>query len=390
MPQSYDVVVIGSGPAGYVCAIRAAQLGLRTACVESGSDEGGIGGTCLNWGCIPAKALLESAALAHTVNRYGAKMGVKPVQVEYDFQAAVKRSRGLTRRLTGGVKFLLKKNGVEAVQGRGRLAGPGQVAVESGEESRLLHTKNIVIATGAVMKTFPGFEFDGKTVIGSRHALELAKLPERMTIVGAGFVGVEFADVFDAFGVDVTLVEALDTLVPLEDPEIGKALESSFKKRGIKSRTNTRVKSLDRESSPLVLTVETQEGREEREETDLVLMAAGRRPVVEDLGIEEAGVAMEDGFIKTDSWCRTTVSGVYAIGMCPGSRCWRTSDRTKGSWPPSASPALPSTRCRTRTYRRSDTAILKWRRSGCRRRKRRKPAIRWSSASIRSALTDGP
>ncbi|WP_419939380.1 dihydrolipoyl dehydrogenase [Candidatus Palauibacter sp.] len=318
MSETYDVVVVGAGPAGYVCAIRAAQLGLRTACVESGSYEGGLGGTCLNWGCIPAKALLESAALAHNLQHHGARMGVKPVEVEYDFPAAVKRSRMITRKLTAGVKYLLGKNKVDIVQGRGRLAGAGRVAVESDGETREIATRNVIFATGSVMKTFPGFELDGEKVIGSREALGLQELPAKMAIVGAGFVGVEFADVFNAFGVDVTLIEALDTLVPFEDPEIGKALERSFRKRGIRSLTNTRVRQLDREASPMVLTLVNPDGSETAEETDLVLMAVGRRPVTENLGLEKNGVAVEDGFIRIDGWCRTNQPGVYAIGDVAG------------------------------------------------------------------------
>lgn len=318
MSETYDVVVVGAGPAGYVCAIRAAQLGLRTACVESGSYEGGLGGTCLNWGCIPAKALLESAALAHNLQHHGARMGVKPVEVEYDFPAAVKRSRIITRKLTAGVKYLLGKNKVDIIQGRGRLAGAGRVAVESDGETREIATRNVVFATGSVMQTFPGFELDGEKVIGSREALGLQQLPAKMAIVGAGFVGVEFADVFNAFGVDVTLIEALDTLVPFEDPEIGKALERSFRKRGIRNLTNTRVKHLDRDTSPMVLTVVNPDGSETAEETDLVLMAVGRRPVTENLGLEKNGVAVEDGFIGIDGWCRTNQPGVYAVGDVAG------------------------------------------------------------------------
>ncbi|MDE2720089.1 dihydrolipoyl dehydrogenase [Candidatus Palauibacter polyketidifaciens] len=319
MSETYDVVVVGAGPAGYVCAIRAAQLGLRTACVESGSYEGGLGGTCLNWGCIPAKALLESAALAHNLQHHGARMGVKPVEVEYDFPAAVKRSRIITRKLTAGVKYLLGKNKVDIAQGRGRLAGAGRVAVETEDgETREIATRNVVFATGSVMKTFPGFELDSEKVIGSREALGLQELPAKMAIVGAGFVGVEFADVFNAFGVDVTLIEALDTLVPFEDPEIGKALERSFRKRGIRNLTNTRVKHLDRDASPMVLTVVNPDGSETAEETDLVLMAVGRRPVSENLGLEKNGVAVEDGFIRIDEWCRTNQPGVYAIGDVAG------------------------------------------------------------------------
>ncbi|MFQ5679058.1 MAG: dihydrolipoyl dehydrogenase [Gemmatimonadota bacterium] len=323
MADSFDVVVIGAGPAGYVCAIRAAQLGLRTACVESGSYEGGFGGTCLNWGCIPAKALLESASLAEQVRSHGAEMGVSPVQVEYDLGAAVRRSRRITEKLTGGVRYLLKKNGVEQVEGRGRLGGRRRVRVElegqQGREERELEANSVVIATGGAMKSFPGFEFDGERVIGSREALALERPPARITVVGAGYVGVEFADLFASFGVQVTLVEALETLVPLEDPEIGQALARSFKKRGMTIRTGTKVRELDRSVSPMVLTVENPDGTEGIEKTELILMAVGRRPVTEGLGLEEVGVRLgEEGFIRTDEWCRTTADGVYAIGDVAG------------------------------------------------------------------------
>jgi len=317
MADRYDCVVIGAGPAGYESAIRAAQLGQRVAIVEAGTYEGGFGGTCLNWGCIPAKALLESASLAQHLKSHGAAMGVKPIQVEYDFNTAVARSRGITKRSTSGVRYLMKKNEIDVVEGRGRLAGPGRVAVE-GEDSLEIGTKNVVIATGSVMKTFPGFELDSERVIGSREALALGALPGRLVIVGGGFVGVEFADVFNAFGVEVTLIEALDSLVPLEDPEIGKTLARSFKKRGIQIRTATKVKELDRTASPMILTVQNSDGTEGIEKTDLVLMAVGRRPVTEDLGLEENGVALEGWFIKIDEWCRTTAEGVYAIGDVAG------------------------------------------------------------------------
>ncbi len=320
MADSYDVVVIGAGPGGYVAAIRAAQLGLKVACVEANAYEGGLGGTCLNWGCIPAKALLESAALAQTLKSHGEAFGVRPVDVDYDMGAAVDRSRAISEKLSKGVAYLFKKNGIDTVFGRGRLTPERRVVVEpvNGEgEARTLEAKSVIIATGAVMKTFPGFELDGKRVIGSREALALRDPPERMVVVGAGFVGVEFADVFSAFGVDVTIVEALDTLVPLEDPEIGKALARSFKKRGMTVRTGTMVKELSRDASPMVLTVESGKG-EERIYTDLVLMAVGREPVIGDIGLEEAGIDVADGFIRIDERCRTNVEGVYAVGDVAG------------------------------------------------------------------------
>jgi dihydrolipoamide dehydrogenase len=318
MADVFDVVVIGAGPAGYVCAIRAAQLGLKTACVESDSYEGGLGGTCLNWGCIPAKALLESGALAQNLKEHGEEMGVRPIEVEYDMGAAVDRSRFISEKLTKGIGFLFKKNGVEHIVGRGRIAAPGKVEVTPAEgEPRTIETKNIVVATGAVMKSFPGFEIDGEKVIGSREALALRNPPATMVVVGAGYVGVEFADVFNAFGVDVTLVEALDSVVPLADAEIGKALARSYKKRGMTIRTGTKVKSLDRDASPMILTVETDKG-EEKIETDVVLMAVGRAPMTDGLGLQEAGVEMNGPWVKIDEWCQTSVPGIYAIGDVAG------------------------------------------------------------------------
>ena len=318
MADQFDLVVIGAGPAGYVCAIRATQLGLKTACVESSSYEGGLGGTCLNWGCIPAKALLESAALAQNLKEHGEEMGVRPVQVEYDMKAAVDRSRFISEKLTGGIQFLFKKNGVELLEGTGRLATKDSVEVVPADgHPYTVGAKNVVVASGATMTSLPGFEIDGQKVIGSREALALRNLPERMVVVGGGYVGVEFADVFAAFGVDVTVVEMLDTLVPLADAEIGKTLARSFKKRGMKVLTGTKVKALDRETSPMVLTVESGKG-EERIETDLMLMAVGRKPVTEGLGLAEAGVEMNGPWIRINEWCETSVPGVYAIGDVAG------------------------------------------------------------------------
>ena len=313
----FDVVVIGAGPGGYVCAIRAAQLGLKAACVEAGNYEGGLGGTCLNWGCIPAKAMLESAALAHRVKAQGEEFGVRPVEVEYDVSAAVDRSRQISEKLAGGVSYLFRKNDVEEIHGHGRIAGPGEVEVETEEGTRTLTTDHVVVATGSEMKTFPGFELDGEKVVGSREALELRDPPGRMVVVGGGYVGVEFADVFEAFGVDVTLVEALDTLVPGFDPDLGKALAKSYRKRDIDVRTGTKVAELDRDADPMVLTVETDDGREEIE-TDLVLMAVGRDPVVDDVGLDTVDVQVEDGFIRVDEYCRTGAGGVYAVGDVAG------------------------------------------------------------------------
>ena len=318
MAEKLDILVIGAGPAGYVCAIRAAQLGLKTGCVEASTYEGGMGGTCLNWGCIPAKALLESASLAQNLKAHGEEMGVRAENVVYDMSAAVDRSRFISEKLTGGIRFLFKKNKVEVFEGRGRVTGPGTVEVTPEEgDPYLVEAANIVVATGAAMMSFPGFEIDGDKVIGSREALALRNLPERMVVVGGGYVGVEFADVFSAFGVDVTVVEMLDTLVPVSDPEVGKTLARSFKKRGMTIKTGTKVVSLDREASPMVLTVESKKGQETIE-TDVLLMAVGRKPVTEGLGLEALGVEMDGPWIKINEWCESSAPGVYAIGDVAG------------------------------------------------------------------------
>ncbi|UCF21697.1 MAG: dihydrolipoyl dehydrogenase [Gemmatimonadota bacterium] len=317
--DSYDLVVVGAGPGGYVAAIRAAQLGLSVACVESESREGGLGGVCLNWGCIPAKAMLESASLARQIKDDASDFGVKIKDYELDIAAAVHRSRQVSDRLTKGIKFLFDKNGVTPIFGRGRLAEGKQVEVElkSGGSTRLSASR-IIIATGSRPKTFPGFEFDGERVISSREALELNGLPEDIAIVGAGSTGMEFADVFNAFGAKVTIIEALPQLLPNEDDEIAGVVGRSFKKRGITIKTKTPVKSLEKDGRKLKLTVEGSSG-EGMLECDLLLMAVGRTPNVEDLGLETAGVELNDqGWIKIDEYNRTTAEGVYAVGDVAG------------------------------------------------------------------------
>lgn len=317
--DSYDLVVIGAGPGGYVAAIRAAQLGLSVACVEAETREGGLGGVCLNWGCIPAKALLESADLARHVRDGAADYGVIVKDVQLDIAAAVDRSRQISDRLTRGVKYLFDKNGVTTVFGRARLTAERKVEVELKEGgSASISANNIIIATGSRPKTFPGFEFDGERVISSREALELKLPPQQIVIVGAGSTGMEFADVFSAFGSSVTIVEALPQLLPLEDEEVANVVGRSFKKRRIEIKTNTSVKSLEKLKTRLKVSVSTTK-REETIECDTLLMAVGRRPNTEDLGLEAVGVELdENGWIRVDDYCQTTTPGVFAIGDVAG------------------------------------------------------------------------
>ncbi len=317
--DSYDLVVIGAGPGGYVAAIRGAQLGLSVACIEAQTREGGLGGVCLNWGCIPAKALLESAAWARHIRDDAADFGIRIRDYDLDLAAAVGRSRQVSDRLTKGVKYLLDKNGVTSIFGRGRVAGNKHVEIElKGGGKTAIKATNIIIATGSTPKTLPGFEFDSQRVISSREALELQKLPEQIVVVGAGSTGMEFADVFNAFGADVTVVEALPQLLPLEDGEIAGVVGRSFKKRKIAIKTNTSVKSLERLKTKLKVTVEGQRG-EEVLECDLLLMAVGRTPNVEDLGLDAADVQLDEkGWIRVDEYGRTTAEGVLAIGDVAG------------------------------------------------------------------------
>ncbi len=312
-------MVIGAGPGGYVAAIRAAQLGLDVACVESESREGGLGGVCLNWGCIPAKALLESANWARHVREDAADFGIKIKSYELDIGAAVSRSRQVSDRLTKGIKYLFDKNGVTPIFGRGRLVGGKSVEVElKAGGSAKISAKAIVIATGSRPKTFSGFEFDGERVISSREALELQKLPSDIVIVGAGSTGMEFADIFNAFGAKVTILEALPQLLPLEDEEIAGVVGRSFKKRKIGIKVNAKVKSLEKLKTKLKVTVETQ-GGDETLDCDLLLMAVGRAPNVEDLGLEAAGVKLDDeGWIQIDEFGQTTAREIYAIGDVAG------------------------------------------------------------------------
>ncbi len=317
--DSYDLVLIGAGPGGYVAAIRAAQLGMDVACVESESREGGLGGVCLNWGCIPAKAMLESADWARHVREDAADFGIKIKKYELDIGAAVNRSRQVSDRLTKGIKFLFDKNGVTPIMGRGRLTKDKTVEVElKSGGGATVKAKNIIIATGSRPKTFDGFEFDGERVISSREALELKKLPADIIVVGAGSTGMEFADIFNAFGASVTIVEALPQILPLEDGEIAGVVGRSFKKRKIDVKTNTKVKSLEKLKTRLKVTVETAKG-DETLECDLLLMAVGRAPNIEELGLEAAGVELDDkGWIKISEYGQTAAEGVYAIGDVAG------------------------------------------------------------------------
>jgi dihydrolipoamide dehydrogenase len=311
--ERFDVVVVGSGPGGYVAAIRAAQLGLRCAVVEAERP----GGICLNWGCIPTKALLRNAEILQLFQR-GAEFGITVDNLRADYGAAHRRSREVADRMAKGVEFLLRKNKIALVTGRGELIAPGAVRVHAADgSSRTVESRAIVLATGAAPKSLPGIAIDGERVLTSDEALRLERLPASVVVIGGGAVGVEFADVFAAYGVRVTLVEALPRLLPIEDEEISRLLARSFAKRKIDVRTGAKVRGVRRGGDAMTVELE-QEGGADRVSAERILMAVGRGAKTAGLGLETVGVAMERGFVKVSPHMETSVPGIFAIGDVSG------------------------------------------------------------------------
>ncbi len=310
MESSYDLVVIGSGPGGYVAAIRAAQLGLKAAVIEREA----LGGTCLNWGCIPTKALLKNAEIVSYVRR-AEEFGLKFDGFHADYEVAMSRSRRVVNRNTRGVRYLLRKNGVDHVEGTGRLAGPNRVTVEPSGD--VIDAKNIVIATGSRPRTIPSLPVDGNKIITSRESIVLTDLPSSMVIVGGGAIGVEFAYIYAMYGVEVTIVELLPRLVPNEDEDISAQLEKSFKSLGMNIMTGAGVTGVQPRPDGVAVTVE-QGGASQTIDTGMVLVAIGVQPNVEDMGLEAAGVSVERAGVVVDDFLSTTAPGVYAIGDVTG------------------------------------------------------------------------
>lgn len=306
----YNLIILGGGPGGYVAAIRAGQLGLKTAVIEREN----VGGVCLNWGCIPSKSLLRSAEVLDLVRRAGT-LGITFDNLRYDFGVAVDRSRQVVERLTTGVGFLLKKNNVELITGTGVLRGAGTVEVR--ESAQTLTADNVIVATGARPRSIPNAPLDGEVVITSREAVTLRDVPQRVVIIGGGAIGVEFADVYHSYGAEVTIVEMLPRLVPLEDEEISRALERSFKKRRMRLLTDAGVEQVTRNGDGATVRVAGESGESEIE-CDRVLVAVGVQGNVEGIGLEETGVAVDRGAIAIDDSMRTNVPGVYAIGDVTG------------------------------------------------------------------------
>ena len=306
MAGDFDVVILGGGMGGYPAAIRASQLGLKVALVEAAK----LGGTCLHVGCIPTKALLESSELYHRVATRGQEFGVNAEKVSFDFERIATRRDGVVNQLYKGVQFLMKKNKIEVVAGRGKLRDRNTIDV-NGQQVK---AKNIIIATGSGVRSLPGLEFDGRYIVSSDNATLADTIPESICIIGAGAVGVEFATLYNELGVKVTLLEALDRLVPLEDEDISKEMLTAFKKAGIDCKVGVKVKSAKKARDGV--SVETDAGEIWAHQ---LLVAVGRSPRGKDVGLEQAGVAMHpNGFVKVDEWMRTSVEGIHAIGDVVG------------------------------------------------------------------------
>lgn len=301
----YDVLVLGAGPGGYVAAIRASQLGLKAGIVEKDAP----GGVCLNWGCIPSKALIHQAELVRSIKELEA-IGATVDSGSIDYSKVHKKSRDAAGKLSKGVQALLKKNSIDYISGTGVFQGPHEIEVDG---KQVVRGKNILVATGSRPREIPGFEFDGKKVLSSTDILDLKKLPEKLLILGAGAIGMEFAYVMNAFGVEVAVVEMLDQILPLEDHDAVDVVAKAFKRYGIRMMTGTRATALDKKGKGVKVTVESGAG-EETLAADMVLVAVGRAPNTESIGLEKVGVTLDRGFVVTGDYCQTGVRGIYAIG----------------------------------------------------------------------------
>ncbi|AVW90584.1 dihydrolipoyl dehydrogenase [Celeribacter baekdonensis] len=310
---SFDLVVIGAGPGGYVAAIRAAQLGLKVACVEREN----LGGICLNWGCIPTKALLRSAEVYHQMHR-AKEFGLSVDNIGFDLDAIVKRSRGVAKQMNAGIKGLFKKNKVTSIMGEAKLAGKGKVSVKTNDgKDEILTAKNIIVATGARARQLPGLEGDGDRVWTYRDALVPKHMPKKLLVIGSGAIGIEFASFYNTLGADTTVVEVMDRVLPVEDKDISAFAKKQFVKQGMTIHEKSGVKQLDRSKDKVVAHIEIN-GKIEKHEFDTVISAVGIVGNVEGLGLEEMGVKIDRTHVVTDAYCRTGVEGVYAIGDIAG------------------------------------------------------------------------
>ena len=305
---TYDVIVLGSGPGGYVTAIRASQLGLKTAVIEKES----LGGVCLNWGCIPTKALLKSAQVFDYL-KHASDYGLKVTDYDKDFDAVINRSRNVATGMSKGVQFLMKKNKIDVLNGFGKILPKKQVSVTLDDKATTYQANNIIIATGARSRELPSLPQDGKKVVGYREAMTLPKQPKKIIVVGSGAIGIEFAHFYNSMGTEVTVVEFQDRIVPVEDEEISKQLERSFKKAGINIMTQAEVTHLDTKGKGVTATVKTAKG-EEILKADIVLSAVGIKTNIENIGLQEAGIAVDRDKILVNDFYQTNLPGYYAIG----------------------------------------------------------------------------
>ena len=310
--QTYDVIVIGAGPGGYVAAIRAAQLGLKTAVIEREN----LGGICLNWGCIPTKAMLRSSEVFHLMHR-AKEFGLSADGIGYDLDAVVKRSRGVAKQLSSGVAHLLKKNKVTVIMGEATIPAKGKVSVKTDKGTEDLAAKNIILATGARARELPGLEADGDLVWTYRHALTAPRMPKKLLVIGSGAIGIEFASLFNTLGADTTVVEVMDRVLPVEDAEISGMAKKAFEKQGMKIMEKSMVKQLDRAKGKVTAHIEAS-GKVQKMEFDTVISAVGIVGNTEGLGLEALGVNVDRTHVVTDEFCRTGVEGLYAIGDIAG------------------------------------------------------------------------
>ena len=311
--NNFDVIVIGGGPGGYVCAIRCAQLGLNTAVVEREN----LGGICLNWGCIPTKALLRSSEIWHLVHRLN-EFGFTAADLKFDLPKIVERSRKVAAQLSNGVRTLMRKNKITVIDGSAKLQGKNSISVENNGKTASYSGKNIVLATGARAREFPGLEADGKLVWTYRHAMVPKEFPRSLLVVGSGAIGIEFASFYRTLGSEVTVIEVLDRILPVEDEEISAFADKAFRKQGMVIRTATTVERLNRGANNVSVTLKAKDGKTENLTVDRVILAVGIVGNVENLGLEQAGIRIEKTHVVVNEWGETGVPGVFAIGDLVG------------------------------------------------------------------------
>ncbi len=313
MPDTYDLVILGSGPGGYVAAIRAAQLGLKTAIVERER----LGGICLNWGCIPTKALLRTSEVYHYLT-HAKDYGLKAENVGFDLGKIVERSRKVAGQLNAGVKGLMKKNKIQVYEGAGALTGKGKLQVKQGDKTTDLEAKHIIVATGARARDLPFAKADGKRIWTYRHAMVPEEMPTKLLVIGSGAIGVEFASFYNDMGADVTIVEMLPRILPVEDEEVSAFMDKALTKQGIKILTSAKIEKIETSAKSVKASVAGKDGKVETTEYSHVIVAIGIVPNTEDIGLEKLGVKTDRGHIVTDGYARTNIDGIYAIGDVTG------------------------------------------------------------------------